>query len=591
MEFKPGKRYTEYIKQLEGNLEKLDLEMKEHVYTNYQTLIETFKELRNMQLVNLNYYDECFESLKGSVQEILKPVVLKTPNISSKVEKWSKEWWQELPDELDSLLAEEKYEELISVIEEAKVAPTTEESINCKLEFDVHVLKVIEQIAKELQKPQTIAPGIYIYYLRRLDSAPAAEDAYFLGKSQQLKVFIRRVGLEEDPIEGIEKQAQVFFSIIRKTAQESQELRLSSSRLYMWMLEEMKTIANELGEELYLIGDVKLLTDTLKVIIKNCEALEKSGIFLELELHRGLVPFLQKRIQELYLKDEEKLEKELASEIWKPQIIKVEHESGVSIFRLTGSANTLHCQVQAVIEQACLFLEFTPIWSASIVPTFIKIIQLFTEKYIRSEKHEYQKDQTTLQSVTCNLWNIANFTGIINSKIRKKLNLPALDLHELDLLKPSAESRASDLVTGFAYKNWELLLPKYIESLEPLNLLSKEFEKPYNLEHLVSVQEGMESVESGTDRNYFYSKKFGEDLLHAYLEVLSQTELTQLKPGAVQQLVFDLYMVHFFAQKHNLELSVTPVIEEVLNSQSLQRDLLVFDLEFYENAYNNVSFI
>jgi hypothetical protein len=130
------------------------------------------------------------------------------------------------------LLADEKFEECIGIIEEAKSLQIDSESVKFKLDFDVHVLKVIEIIAKELQKPQIFVPEIYIGYLKRLDAMAAAEDAYFLGKSQQIKLYMRRLSISETPIEGIPKQCQIYVSILRNTAEESLKLGLSTAKLF-----------------------------------------------------------------------------------------------------------------------------------------------------------------------------------------------------------------------------------------------------------------------------------------------------------------------------------------------------------------------
>ena len=78
------------------------------------------------------------------------------------------------------LLADEKFEECIGIIEEAKSLQIDSESVKFKLDFDVHVLKVIEITAKELQKPQIFVPEIYIGYLKRLDAMEFLNNAKFM---------------------------------------------------------------------------------------------------------------------------------------------------------------------------------------------------------------------------------------------------------------------------------------------------------------------------------------------------------------------------------------------------------------------------
>ena len=145
-------RYTEFIKELEQSRQNLQLELQEHIFSHYPKFIDIFQEFRSIQSVSIDCYDSSFETIKTSLKEILAPVQITKPKTINSIEKLSAEWWLELPDEIDMLLADEKYEECIGIIEEVSKLPVNAETIKYKLDFDVHVLKINEVIAKEIQK-------------------------------------------------------------------------------------------------------------------------------------------------------------------------------------------------------------------------------------------------------------------------------------------------------------------------------------------------------------------------------------------------------------------------------------------------------
>lgn len=598
-------RYTEYIRELETDLEKLDQDMKEQVFSNYTTFIETFNELKNLQSLSVQCYEPTLETIKGALKQLLEPVKAENVSISRSIAKGSIEWWQELPDEIETLLSDEKYEECISMINEVSALKIQPECISLKLEFDVYVLRVIETIAKELQKIQISNPAIYVNYLQKLDSLPAAEDAYFLGKSYQLKHYMNRLSVTDSPLDGISKQGQIFVSILRSTVKESQDLGLSSSKLYTWLCDMVNEIAWDIGEQFYLIEKISDLAATIQSILKSCDSLDQTGIHMSPILQKSMLSFASKRIQEIYSNEESRIDQEVSNELWKPQIVQAEQGEGICIFRLTSSCLGLYHVLNKIIQESSYFLDDHLLWSSSLCPVFVKIISYLLEKYVASEKFEDKRDFKIVQVICSNLWNIASLIPSLAKKMAQALKVPKLELNEVLVVEGLANNRAFDLLTSFSVSKWNADLPNYLTTLQSISKLHTQDEliNAYNLKHLQAIKEGVESVASATDRNSLRMKQFIEVIVKSYIKVLEDLlnqragnfELQEIVPGGFQQLVADLHMLFHMANNYAGEVDIRAIAQMLVEKYSkikhLDEDMLLFNEDIYESLYKTLALI
>ncbi|CAG9324211.1 unnamed protein product [Blepharisma stoltei] len=602
---KQAVRYTEYIRELETDLEKLDQDMKEQVYGNYSTFIDTFNELNNLQSLSVSCYSPTLDTINSALVELLKPAQIEKISTNGSIVKGSIEWWQELPDEIDTLLNDEKYEECINLIEEAGKVKVTPESISLKHEFNLFVLRVIETIAKELQKVQNTTPSLYIGYLKRLDALPAAEDAYFLGKAYQLKQYITRLAAADNPLDGLSKQGQIFVSILRATIKESQDLGLSSSKLYAWMCDQINEIAWDIGEQFYLIENIQDLANILQSILKSCDSLDQTGLHMSPQIQKALLPATQKRIQEIYANEELRIETEVNNELWKPKIIQAEQDQNIGIFRLTSSCLALYQEINKIIQEAALFLDEHLMWSSSLCPVFVKTISFLFEKYVGNEKFDDKKDFKIVQVIACNLWNIASLIPSLARKMAIALKVPKLELNEILVIEGIANSRALDVLMSYSASKWINEIPNYLTTLQSIAKLqtSDELKQAYNVKHLQAIKEGVESVASATDRNSARMKQFIEAVASTYVKALEDLlnqnggnfEIQEIVPGGFQQLIADLHMINIIAKNYEGVTNIREVAKGLVTKYSgikhYDEDMLMFPEEAYEAMFKVLSLI
>ena len=589
-------RYTEFIKELEQSRQNLQLELQEHIFSHYPKFIDIFQEFRSIQSVSIDCYDSSFETIKTSLKEILAPVQITKPKTINSIEKLSAEWWLELPDEIDMLLADEKYEECIGIIEEVSKLPVNAETIKYKLDFDVHVLKVIEVIAKELQKPQVVVPEIFIGYLNRLNAFSAAEDAYFIGRSQQLKLYMRRITITEAPVEGIPKQASIFVSLLRSAASESMKLGLSVGKLYSWISAEVKGVAWEIGETLHVVEKIEDLAVVFSQILKSFDALDSLGLGVSINFQYTFLPFIQKKIQELYVKEEAKVEFDIAGELWRPQVIQVEGSN--SVLRMSSSCIGVYNQICKILNECCLFQQVNLKSFAVLVPIFLKTMRAIMEKFIESDKFDDRKDPKIVQVIVCNLWNLAFLIPSISKKIADKLRTPSIEFPDLQIIEVDSDIRGDDILQSFALVKWTEEIPNYLTSLHNVQKLQNESELKslLNSKHLLFIKEGVEAISSSTDRNKKRIEKFCKVVVESYVQVLDEVlhlpggnnEISELSLPGFQQFVADLSVLNVLCAGYGQVLVLSNFIEKVVNEFAKKKSIEVLLIRFREEVYKKL---
>ena len=589
-------RYTEVIKELEESHKHIQLELNEHVYSNYMRFIEIFQEFKEVQSVSLDCYDPCFTSINSSLKDLLSSVSVKRFNSEISMPKETAEWWQELPDELDMLIADEKYEECIEIIEEAKTIEAKPDCVKYKLDFDVHVLKIIEWVAKELQKTQVVSPEIYIGYLKRLDAIESAEDAYFIGKSQQLKLYMRRMTITEDPLEGIPKQCQVFVSLLRNTAAESLTLGLSSAKLYTWIIDEVQSIAWDIGESLHIVEKIEDFAQILQHLLKSFDALEQIGISVSERFQYSFIPFVQKRIQDFYLKEEGKVELDIASELWKPQVVQFEGSS--TVLRLTTSCLNLYQQILKILEDCYLFYNEHLKFFATLAPIFLKTMQALLFTYINSDKLDDRKDYKVVQVITCNLWNLSTLVPVICKKIVERLHVPSMEIPDMLVIEADAKVRGDDILHAFALNKWTEEIPAYLTTLQAIQklLTTDQIQSVFNMKHCQFVKEGLLAIASSTDRNNHRIHKYGKTIVEAYIQIADELfqqagghyQLHEISIPAFQQLVTDLSVFSILMESLEVTTEIPQFIDKIVSAYTQRKNVEEILIKLKKEVYSDL---
>jgi hypothetical protein len=185
-------------------------------------------------------------------------------------------------------------------------------------------------------------------------------------------------------------------------------------------------------------------------MLKSFDALEQIGMSISIIFQYQIIPFIQKRIQELYVKEEGKVESEIASELWKPQVFQVEKSN--IVLRLSSSCWGLYQQILSILKDCCLFYGEHLKCFATLTPIFLKTMFVLLEKYINSDKLDDRKNHKIVQVITCNLWNLSFLVPGLCEKIVVELRMPTMELPDFMSIENEAAVRADDILHAFALK-------------------------------------------------------------------------------------------------------------------------------------------
>jgi hypothetical protein len=585
--------YTNYLKELEENRDRLTNELRQQIYDSYPSFLSTFKDLQSVTNMSLSFYNNSITQIEQALNHLLKPIPLESSQKALKIEVGNAEWWQEIYDTIDNLLVDGKIEECIHKILEVRNMKFDSSHQKSLFDFDIQVLKVVESIGKEIQKPQSSKARDYIEFLKLIGAEIAAEDAYFMGKTQQLHGYLSSIDFA-DPMAGLKESTQVFFTYIRRTASEMNEVMGSTTRFFIWTKQEIKNFLWEINEHLYNFDSMVELSKSLKEILNCCKSLETDGIYLSNILVRYLIPIVCKRIQEIYAISEFKLEQEVSSESWRGRVVNFE---GGGIFRFSKSCEAMIGILQTILKNASLIIDKrNPFWSSQIAPIFVKIASTIIRKYIESSSFYDREDLNSVLLCVGNLWGTSKILKPLSKQLATALQIPSAPLNEILDTRIPAKSNALQIYNKYLLSYFSLYHPKYFKNISELGQLreTSKITSLYNLEPLNMLSHSIEFLSSATDRDPEISYQICEVFCKVYYnkleeklsEVDTASSLTNLPPGAVQQLIADLYCLSISCESFGYRYSIIDLTEKLANEYSTARnmrvDLFLYHRSFYE---------
>lgn len=494
-----NRRYSEIIQELEEGKQRLALQMKEHVFANYTVFIETFRELRKLEDVTVDF-SSAIQSIDAAMNELLRPVDSAMKQRRTAKDAGTIQWWAELPDDIDMLLANSDYESCIQAILATKTMSTNPYTVKYKLDFDVYVLKVIESLGKLVQKNEDLPPDEYIEYLRRLGAVDTAEEAFFQRKSAKLQSLMKRLEAAGTPVERMTEQCQIFFGLLSETVSETKKLQLDSAKLYMWVQQEVSIMACGLGEDFYLLEDTPVVCKALALMLNSCKVLESQGLYLRWVFQRSLLPFLQQRIREIYSKFEYSILQEISGEYWKPQVF----QEQFNVYRVTSSVVFLYNTLLSIVGDVAHVVSHGDFYvSSGLAPLFSRICVCLIEKYVQCDSFENKIEEKNALCIVCNFWNLSNLVLTVAEKLKLALKTQGMELPELNIAQAVASARAKELLRKFSDQKQRELLAKHLDSLKTAPKLKSldEFSGSFTLEQVAFIRETLKSVRGATDNS------------------------------------------------------------------------------------------
>lgn len=585
--------YTNYLKELEDNRDRLTNELRQQMYDSYPSFLSTFNNLKSVTNMSLSFYNSSISHLEESLRCLLEPISSESSSSALKLEVGNSEWWQEIYDTIDNLLVDGKIEDCIHKILEVRAMKFDSSHQKNLFDFDIQVLKVVENIGREIQKPQSSKAREYIEYLKLIGAEIAAEDAYFMGKTQQLHGYLSSIDFA-DPLAGLKESTQVFFTYIRRTASEMNEVMGSTTRFFIWTKHEIKNFLWEINEHLYNFDSLIELSASLKEILNCCKSLENDGIYLSNILVRYLIPIVYRRIQEIYAVSEFRLEQEVSSETWRGRVVNFE---GGGIFRLSKSCQAMLEILQTILKNASLIIDKrNPSWSSQLAPLFVKIASTIIRKYIDCPNFYDREDLNSVLLSVGNLWAISKILKALSKQLAAALQIPSAPLNEILDIRLPAKSNSLQIYDKYLNSYFTAYLPIYFKNIIELSQLREtvKITSLYNLEAVNMLSHSIEFLSSATDRDPEISYQICEHYCNVFYKKLedklsepdTSCTLLNLPPGAVQQMITDMMCLSIlcesFGFRYNISEFSEKLCQEYSKHRNMREDFFLFHRGFYE---------
>ena len=448
--------YTSFVADLKSDLSRLQEDMKLQIYNHYPAFVTAFQDLHSLEQVTTKPYEDCLEALQTVAEQ------LETLEISAKEAvqpaKSTIGDWEERLDELDSLVSEKRYESACDLIDSVARQDTNDHKN--RLLFDIQALKLVDTVAAQLADLQTPNPKALVHVLKRLKAVKAAQDAFLLGKSKNLRVIIQRIESKE-PILRATEIAKAFFTLVKDTEKEATELLGDSSCVYFWGKKETLYVSKVAGEALSMVDDLKKLVQC----VRDMDALSRlDGLDLSQAWSHSLTPYLLDLLNEHVTSIRANLDSKLRSELWKQQVVQLHINSEILVIRLSSTAAALHKDTIYLLDFASDVIDINPVLACELLPKVLILIQSLFQAFLNSKALTGKKKMTQLVVLCCDFWNMAAVARETENRLEALLD--SNRLYDVTELVSTAKAKFSSELTEFFSPLYTDRAKAYLSSLE-----------------------------------------------------------------------------------------------------------------------------
>jgi hypothetical protein len=466
--------------------EKLS-EMKENaathlqrvVHRNYQQFIAASKEILSLEAEMLelrNRLNELNSTLKSfnRISFHFDNTPIPSRRTYSLLKKESKliediDWLLELPDQLDIVINERRFDAAINLIQKAENIVREKPSLEPVLasiheDFTAKIQNLVDHICRELSNPslKKKETQTLVNYLSQLGYETRAKGLFFEMRSTRLKNIIRMLYYEGDIVTYVKELSRVVFTEIDATYDDFRMCfsdSSSSSSFVTWAMRTLESYVAIFRRQVFSVdvSDFKQIKKCLDIAYSHCKILHSKGLELNFFLRRMFYKDLITLINNFHSRGDTNLNKILAEENWEQR----QFDTGARTVLLTESAIFISIYLRNFI------CDFFSVATTELVPSVVSTITKFLEKYLFDlsqivENKIPQLTDTQCLAIICNASYVKNellcfIRSYIEEKIHRqvyelKQSAERLNLLSEDLRKFYCTFRANDILNNTL--NW-----------------------------------------------------------------------------------------------------------------------------------------
>ena len=556
--------YTSFVDDLKSDLVKLHEDMKLQIYNQYPAFVDAFSTLLSFSPPQTKPYELCLDSLQSLYDEI-QSLQTTPPPPQASLAKGQHSEWEEKVEELEAFISEKRYTSACDLIEAVGKMDSAVDAPKSRLNFDIQALRLVDTVAGQLANLESSDIRGNIAVLDRLKARREAEEAFFVGKSRQLRGLVGKIEGKEAR-ERVGEVAKVFFTMVRETGEEAGELLSDTTGVYFWAFHELKYVSSLIGDSLFLLDDLPALIAGLSSVHAYSSLLEPEGISLTADLDRCLAPYLYQFFGEFVGGLKAGLEGKVRGEIWKQQVVQLHVENEVMIVRLSATCAGLHRDIVSLFDTCAQLLPTSPLLACDLIPKVLSLVQSLLLAYLNCKALSGKKKMGQLIVVCCDIWNLCGVVKEAQWKLESLFETGSGTLFDASELVSTIKGRFRSELTEFFTPLYTERVKTYLSSLEPLSDPSPaDSFLETKCEELLSVLKEMHStLSSSTDHNAeacsllvdtitgIWAEKLDGLMFenYGYWSVDSNPHL-ELKAGGIQHLVVDFALILLRAQELN----------------------------------------
>ncbi|CAO3614650.1 unnamed protein product [Cunninghamella blakesleeana] len=348
----------------------------------------------------------------GNFREATKNVNEARPNANSKgvvnISEEDQLWLEELPDELEVMIALRQFEEAVAYIGKARKIlssysvnppPIIKESMD---QISKYTDSLGATICNDLGNPllTKIQFQRYVDWLLRLDKGEKAREVFLATRSLVIKKRIRQLIFEGDTTTYINELALVVFTLIRNTCEwyrDSFKQNAMSSGFVTWVREQTEIYAEIYKRQVFYQNQLscQVIADCFRSTLEQCSMLRKVGLDLKFLLE----DLFLENIKETVLAHEKKIGVKVDKLAQNDDFSTVSSQNLGSDVKVTSSVVSFYNLLVKFVNEICLLAKL-PLYN-----TVIESVSRLTEHYLRSMLNESQKRDLSKDQVSMDIFN------------------------------------------------------------------------------------------------------------------------------------------------------------------------------------------
>ncbi|CDH50968.1 nuclear mrna via spliceosome-related [Lichtheimia corymbifera JMRC:FSU:9682] len=349
----------------------------------------------------------------------------------SDIEPGDRKWLEDLPDELEVVIALRQFETAVGYIEQAKKmldsypqpTPLLRASKSRVQKYSESLASIISQDLQNTLLTKLQFQRL-VNWLLRLDKGDEAREVFLNTRSLIIKKRIRQLTFEGDSTTYINELALVVFTLIRNTCEwyrDSFKQNEMASRFITWVREQTEIYADIYKRQVFNHSQLncQIIADCFKSTLDQCSILRKVGLDLKFMLEDFFLDNVRETVLAYERRCADKAEKFARGDNF--SVVSSQNLGGD--VRVTSSVISFYNMLIKFVNDICLIAKL------QLYETVVRSISRVTEHYLRTMVDQ-SNGQRSVASMNIG-FVLDNVVPRVSSQLNRHFDRPIPELDSL----------------------------------------------------------------------------------------------------------------------------------------------------------------